>query len=391
VKDLDLSNTDLDEAVRKSTNILLSKVLSAELSKVVRGKTLTLIQLAQISVNTTHLQSACSYLEAYISKITMSVGDDLHINRLHGASVFKDARTAAEDKIFFVIQQKIDELLDLSEFELASMVLRSDRSETLFELLAYLSSTFASLNAIMPVDVARHAIFSTCKYIADQLTSLVADPELKAVTMVGMQNFALDIDACLEYAENSASLINDVDHLCTSAFGPLRQLTKLFTAWGWEGFLRPTDRMAHFQAVKPTLALHLLERFTSPELKGRKSEEKKMKKQVETITKALRSAFHLESSTKKGSTAAAVAVGSAPPSPAQHHTGNNSANARSLPPTPNSNARLAAPLSSGGEAGGGGGHNQPTPSPAKKRGFSFRRSSKSKESGSGGSGGGNEG
>lgn len=150
VKDLDLSDTELDEAVRKSTNVLLSKVLSAELSKVVRGKTLTLIQLAQISVNTTHLESACTYLEAYISKITHSVGDDMHINRLHGSSVFKDARTAAEDKIFDVLQKKIDALLELSDYDLGTYVPREEANDTLFELLAYLSSTFVSIAYLFP-------------------------------------------------------------------------------------------------------------------------------------------------------------------------------------------------------------------------------------------------
>lgn len=109
----------------------------------------------------------------------------------------------------------------------------------------------------MPVDVARHAYFSTCKYIADQLMSLATSLELKSVTVIGMRNLALDTEACIEYAENSVTLINDSADLCTSAFTPLRQLCALFVEWGWERFLRNEDRIYAFGGVKPRVALFL--------------------------------------------------------------------------------------------------------------------------------------
>lgn len=104
IENLDLSQTEVDEAVRKSTNYLLSKTLSGTMSDVIRSSNLTLQQLTQISVNTSCLQDACKELEDVISKATHSVGDDLHVSSLYGASAFKDARAAVEEKLLNVLQ-----------------------------------------------------------------------------------------------------------------------------------------------------------------------------------------------------------------------------------------------------------------------------------------------
>ena len=45
-----------------------------------------------------------------------SVGDDMHLQHLHGASVFKDARGAAEEKLFDVLKEQIDQFMELSEY-----------------------------------------------------------------------------------------------------------------------------------------------------------------------------------------------------------------------------------------------------------------------------------
>lgn len=138
---------------------LRGSVLTVTMSHMVRDNTLDLQQLTQLSLNTTHLevsegrrmgqrlsadrfqlflccssrcmaplfpplhflyspslvrnlnfffcsvlQIACEELEQYISSITHGLGGDLHVTRLHGSSAFKDARTAAEQQIFAVLQ-----------------------------------------------------------------------------------------------------------------------------------------------------------------------------------------------------------------------------------------------------------------------------------------------
>ena len=69
-EDLNLSPLEIDETVRKSTNILLTRTLSGCLSSLIRRDNLSLIQLIQIDINTYHLEDTNVHLEKYIAAIT---------------------------------------------------------------------------------------------------------------------------------------------------------------------------------------------------------------------------------------------------------------------------------------------------------------------------------
>ena len=69
-EDLNLSPVEIDETVRKSTNILLTRTLSGCLSSLIRRENLSLLQLIQIDINTYHLEETNIHLEKYISQIT---------------------------------------------------------------------------------------------------------------------------------------------------------------------------------------------------------------------------------------------------------------------------------------------------------------------------------
>ena len=69
-EDLNLGPLEIDETVRKSTNILLTRTLSGCLSTLIRKDNLSLIQLIQIDINTYHLEETNVHLEKYISAIT---------------------------------------------------------------------------------------------------------------------------------------------------------------------------------------------------------------------------------------------------------------------------------------------------------------------------------
>ena len=69
-EDLNLSHEEIDETVRKATNILLTRTLSGCLSSLIRKDSLSLLQLIQIDINTYHLENTNVHLEKYISEIT---------------------------------------------------------------------------------------------------------------------------------------------------------------------------------------------------------------------------------------------------------------------------------------------------------------------------------
>ena len=89
-EDLNLSHEEIDETVRKATNILLTRTLSGCLSSLIRKDSLSLLQLIQIDINTYHLENTNVHLEKYISEITgklvMGIEDQLKKVKIPGPS-----------------------------------------------------------------------------------------------------------------------------------------------------------------------------------------------------------------------------------------------------------------------------------------------------------------
>jgi len=69
-EELNLSQTEMDDMLRKSTNILLTRTLSGCLTTLIQKPSISLLQLIQITINTNYLEHANSYLEDFITTIT---------------------------------------------------------------------------------------------------------------------------------------------------------------------------------------------------------------------------------------------------------------------------------------------------------------------------------
>ena len=69
-EDLDLSQTEIDEMICKSTNLLLTRTFSGCLSSHLRNPDLALLQVIQIIINTGYLENSTKFLEEFVSNIT---------------------------------------------------------------------------------------------------------------------------------------------------------------------------------------------------------------------------------------------------------------------------------------------------------------------------------
>uniref|UniRef100_A0A672GTC5 Exocyst complex component n=1 Tax=Salarias fasciatus TaxID=181472 RepID=A0A672GTC5_SALFA len=83
------SSTEIDDMLRKSTNLLLTRTLSSCLQNLIKKPHIGLTELVQIIINTTHLEQACRYLEEFITNITNVSPETVHTTRLYGLSTFK--------------------------------------------------------------------------------------------------------------------------------------------------------------------------------------------------------------------------------------------------------------------------------------------------------------
>ncbi|KAJ4940289.1 hypothetical protein JOQ06_026598, partial [Pogonophryne albipinna] len=174
------SSTEIDDMLRKSTNLLLTRTLSSCLQNLIKKPHIGLTELVQIIINTTHLEQACKYLEEFITNITNVSPETVHTTRLYGLSTFKDARHAAEGEIYTKLNQKIDEFIQLADYEWGMAESDGRASGYLMDLINFLRSTF---------QVFTHL-------------PMLLDTELKQISMGAIQQFNLDVIQCELFASS---------------------------------------------------------------------------------------------------------------------------------------------------------------------------------------------
>ncbi|XP_030195664.1 exocyst complex component 6 isoform X4 [Gadus morhua] len=301
------SSTEIDDMLRKSTNLLLTRTLSGCLQNLIKKPHIGLTELVQIIINTTHLEQACRYLEDFITNITTVSPEAVHTTRLYGLSTFKDARHAAEGEIYTKLNQKIDEFIQLADYEWCMAESDGRASGYLMDLINFLRSTFQVFthlpsnnndHASMSGKVAQTACMSACKHLSTSLLQMLMDSELKQISMGAVQQFNLDVIQCELFASSEPVPGFQGDTL-QLAFIDLRQLLDLFMVWDWSTYLadygQPTSK---YLRVNPTTALALLEKV----YRGMKDTSKKnnifsqfrkndrdKQKLIETVVKQLRS------------------------------------------------------------------------------------------------------
>uniref|UniRef100_A0A8C2Q5C6 Exocyst complex component n=1 Tax=Cyprinus carpio TaxID=7962 RepID=A0A8C2Q5C6_CYPCA len=286
-------STEIDDMLRKSTNLLLTRTLSSCLQNLIKKPHIGLTELVQIIINTTHLEYACKYLEDFITNITNVSPETVHTTRLYGLSTFKDARHAAEGEIYTKLNQKIDEFIQLADYEWGMAESDGRASGYLMDLINFLRST-SQVFTHLPGKVAQTACMSACKHLATSLMQMLLDTELKQISMGAIQQFNLDVIQCELFASSEPVPGFQGDTL-QLAFIDLRQLLDLFMVWDWSTYLadygQPTSK---YLRVNPSTALALLEKMKDTSKKNnifsqfRKNDRDKQKL-IETVVKQLRS------------------------------------------------------------------------------------------------------
>ncbi|XP_010607911.1 exocyst complex component 6B isoform X3 [Fukomys damarensis] len=295
-EDLHLSSTEVDDMIRKSTNLLLTRTLSNSLQNVIKRKNIGLTELVQIIINTTHLEKSCKYLEEFITNITNVLPETVHTTKLYGTTTFKDARHAAEEEIYTNLNQKIDQFLQLADYDWMTGDLDNKASDYLIDLIAFLRSTFAVFTHL-PGKVAQTACMSACKHLATSLMQLLLEAEVRQLTLGALQQFNLDVRECEKFAR-SGPVPGFQEDTLQLAFIDLRQLLDLFIQWDWSTYLADYGQPnCKYLRVNPVTALTLLEKI-SREMKDtsrknnmfaqfRKNERDKQKL-IDTVAKQLR-------------------------------------------------------------------------------------------------------
>uniref|UniRef100_A0A0A9XMQ2 Exocyst complex component n=1 Tax=Lygus hesperus TaxID=30085 RepID=A0A0A9XMQ2_LYGHE len=289
-EDLNLSQGEVDDMIRKSTNLLLTRTFTGCLSSIFRKPGLGLHQVIQIIVDTRYLEDATVYLEEFVSNITGSPKEGQLGSRGTG-HLFSVARDDAEQQICEKLRNKLDEFLELESYDWLLIEPQGHASSFITDLIAFLNSTFASFTNL-PGEVALVACKSACEHIAKSLLAMILKEDVKQISMGALQQLNLDTIQCEQFAASQPTPGMDEEALL-AYFLDLRQLLDLFMTWDWPTYFHDHGQEnSKYSNVNPNTAIILLEKIKEADKKTMfsvlKKSERDKKKLLETVLKQLR-------------------------------------------------------------------------------------------------------
>lgn len=312
-QDINSSQREVEDMVRKSTNTLLTRTLGSCLSDQIKKPGLGLLELIQITINTNYLEKACVQLEEFIlesierrsgpatvsspstpmSALSLSRQESTtSVSKFKGESMFKDARAVAESQIYLQLNHKIDDFLELAHYDWLLAEPRGTASSYITDLIAFLKDTFEAFTNL-PSKVAQTACHSGCKHIASSLMNFLMDEDVKAISLGALEQFNLDIIQCELFA-SSEPVKGFEEGLLQMVFLELRQLMDLFTSSDWPVYLADYGKLdSKYARVNPQTALNLFEKLAEADRKKNlftslKKNERDKKKLNDTVAKQLK-------------------------------------------------------------------------------------------------------
>ncbi|XP_076044364.1 exocyst complex component Sec15 [Oratosquilla oratoria] len=290
-EDLNLSETEKEDMVRKSTNLLLTRTLSGCLATLIKRPGLGLLQLIQITINTLHLEHANVLLENYVARLTGTSEDSTSagLGHLQGRAMFKDIRGEAEEQIYLALRQKLDEFLELAAYDWMLAEASGQSSSYVTDVIAFLHSTFMAFTNL-PSRVAQTACMSACQHIAKSLMDLLLSEDIKQMSLAALEQLNLDVIQCEQFAA-SEPVEGFEEGALLMCFSDLRQLLDLFMTDDWSTYFHDYgSESSKYLRVNPNTAIIIVEKLREGEKRGmfsilKRSDKKKL---LETVLKQLK-------------------------------------------------------------------------------------------------------
>ncbi|KAK5108295.1 hypothetical protein LTR62_008610 [Meristemomyces frigidus] len=158
-------------------------------------------QIVQILTNLDYFEQACSSLEALLVSVRSSSSAAGPIN-LNATREFKDAKTAAEKRVFELVNSKIDDLIETAEYDWLSTYNPDQVSLYMQELTRYLANIMSSVLLGLPQEI-KHMITQTAlEHIAENLLALPLDPAVTSITSEAASAYIMDVGHLVSFVEN---------------------------------------------------------------------------------------------------------------------------------------------------------------------------------------------
>ncbi|KAJ8108534.1 hypothetical protein OPT61_g8103 [Boeremia exigua] len=205
-------STVIDETLRTSLDDLLCQKVCQSL--IDRLSSQYPGQIVQILTNLEHFETACVELQDLLFQARSSPSSTTPIV-LSATEKFKNAKRQASDRIFELVNSKIDDLIETAEYDWMATKPATEPSEYMLELTRYLSNIMSSVLLALPTDVKEFIYFDALSHASTAILDLTLDESVKRVTPPAVASLALDTQYLVQFVESLGNpiLMENLDEL----------------------------------------------------------------------------------------------------------------------------------------------------------------------------------
>ncbi|KAF2004491.1 exocyst complex subunit Sec15-like protein [Amniculicola lignicola CBS 123094] len=171
-------------------------------------------QIVQILTNLEHFETACSELENLLFDARSSPTATGPVV-LQATERFRTAKKTAENRIFELVNSKIDDLIETAEYEWMSTRPIKEPSNYMRELARYLSDIMNSVLLALPKEIKGLIYFDALSHAAAAILDLTLDDSVKRITPAAVQALQTDVSFLSSFVEslNNPILMENLDEL----------------------------------------------------------------------------------------------------------------------------------------------------------------------------------
>lgn len=241
---------DVEDLLRRSLDDILVKCVNSTLSA--RLPRQRLEQVVQMIINLQNFESACVELNKLLNESRSSTRSNLL-----ASEQFSFTSKAAEKRIFELVDAKVDEFLELSEYDWSTTVLRREPAFYVQEMVTFLRTTIDEKLANLPVQIKGFVYFDALDHLAVLLRQILLAPQIRKITDAAIANFNEDI----VFLEKFILSLNDPVLEGSDTLGEIRQSINLLQANEVSEYLDGQIRNRKYSRIKPAQAITLLEKL----------------------------------------------------------------------------------------------------------------------------------
>ncbi|KAK5098872.1 Rab GTPase-binding exocyst subunit S15 [Lithohypha guttulata] len=251
-------------------DLLTSKVCS---SLIARLSSQYLGQVVQILINLDHFEIACHELEGLLMQARRSNSTPLPITTStatssrpisslgHGAvhlgatSAFMAQKKTAENRIFELVNSKVSDLVETSDYDWLTHNPPIEVSEYITALTQYLGNIMSSVLLNLPNELKNLMLFNAISHTASSVLALPLSESVSRITTSAVAQLRIDVNELVKYVETLPTapiLLESLDEL--------RQTVALMETDSPEEFYDISLRNKKYRGVDPLKGPVLLEK-----------------------------------------------------------------------------------------------------------------------------------